>query len=69
MYFATFIPTFGNKNPNVKYFAYLDDGTKKELKQLEDDVYYYCDNGKRNYVKISGDLYHKVFTKIRRDTK
>lgn len=69
MYFTTFIPTFGNKNPNIRYYVHLDDGTKKELKQIENDVYYYYDNKKRNYVKISGSLYHKVFTKIRRSGK
>ena len=31
MKFYTFIPTFGNKNPDTRYFVHLDNEQKKEL--------------------------------------
>lgn len=64
MAFTTFIPTFGNKNHNIRYFAHLNNGTKKELKHFENNIFYYCINRKRNFVKISGNLYNKNFEEL-----
>lgn len=58
--FSTFIPYFGNKNPNVRYFVNLENG-KKELKHDHDNIYYFCQDRKRIFVEVSGSLYHNKF--------
>ena len=51
--FSIFIPSFSNKNPNIKYYAHF-----------EDNLYYYCIDRKKHFVKITGSLYHKNFKEI-----
>lgn len=61
MTFTTFIPTFGNKNHDIKLFAHLDNGEKKELKHLKNDIYYFCVNRIKHFVKVTGSIYNKQF--------
>lgn len=60
--FSTFIPIFGNSNPNIRYFAHLENGKKKELKHESGNIYYFFVNRKRVYVSVNGCLYHKEFS-------
>ena len=62
--FSTFIPSFNNKNPNIRYFIHFENGEKKELKHFKNNLYYYCIDRKRNFVEITGSLYHKNFKEI-----
>ncbi len=62
MRFSTFIPFYNNKNCDTRYFAHLENGSKKELKHDHEDIYYYCVDRKRTFVKISGGLYNRKFT-------
>ena len=58
--FSTFVPFYGNKNPNIRHYAHTNKG-KKELKHLSGDTYYFCIDRQRQYVKVSGSLYHKKY--------
>lgn len=63
MTFSTFIPFYSCNNPNIRYFVHID-GKKKELKHYTDNIYYFCINRKKQFVKIAGSLYHKKFETI-----
>lgn len=58
--FSTFIPFYENCNPNIRYFAHTNKG-KKELKHFQGNIYYFCIDRKRIYVKVSGGLYNKKY--------
>jgi len=58
--FSMFVPFYGNKNSNIRYFAHTGKG-KKELKHLSGDTYYFCINRQKQYVKITGSIYHKKY--------
>lgn len=59
--FSTFIPYFGNSNPNVRYFAHFENREQKELKHENENIWYFTQNRKRVRVEINGSLYHKEF--------
>jgi hypothetical protein len=61
--FSAFYPTYGNKNPSIRYFIHFGN-TKKELKHLQDDIYFYNENRQRVYVKKQGGMWHEKFTEI-----
>ena len=62
MQFSTFIPLYNNKKPDTRYFVHFENGKKKELKQHNNNIYYFCVDRKRTFVKIDGSLYHRKFT-------
>ena len=61
MTFSTFIPYFGNSNPNVRYFVHFKNRQRKELKNENGDIWYFTQERKRVRVAISGSLYHRKF--------
>ena len=61
MTFSTFIPCFGNSNPNVRYFVHFENGQRKELKREDGNIWYFTQDRKRVRVAISGSLYHREF--------
>lgn len=59
--FTTFIPLYGNKNPNIRYFVSIN-GRKKELRHDYDNIYYFYKKRLKTLVQITGGLYSKKFT-------
>lgn len=62
--FSAFYPAFGNKNSNIRYYIHFENGTKKELKPLEKDIYYYNENRQKIYVQIKGGMWHENYTEL-----